>query len=149
MNSRLPSGETRTTNGLSPPGVGIVATCCADATSITPTFWLPWFVTYAVLPSGEKSRRGDAPGRNEAVHCARLSARDADAAIEQLGEVRQAVLAHRHAERRRSRHVVDQQPARVRVRPAAWGRGGHRHARRGRGKRRLRSGGSLIGRARG
>src|SRR2546421_1843791 len=54
MNSRLPSGETRTTDGFSPPGVGIVATCCAEGTSMTLTFWLNWFVTYAVLPSGEK-----------------------------------------------------------------------------------------------
>ena len=43
-NSRLPSGETRTTSG-DPAGVKMVDTCWAEATSITPTFWLPWLVT--------------------------------------------------------------------------------------------------------
>src|SRR5438128_4580717 len=55
MNSRLPSGDTRTTEGFSPPGIGIVATCCAEGTSITLTLRLLRFVTYAVLPSGEKA----------------------------------------------------------------------------------------------
>src|SRR6266702_1557422 len=54
MNNRVPSGETRTTNGF-PAGVKIVDTCWDEATSITPTFWSHWLVTYAVPPSGEKA----------------------------------------------------------------------------------------------
>src|ERR1051326_6944516 len=54
MKSRAPSGDTRTTNGLAGERE-IVATCCAPATSTTPTFCEYWLVTYAVAPSGEKS----------------------------------------------------------------------------------------------
>src|SRR6266581_4501062 len=57
MNNRVPSGETRTTNGF-PAGVKIVDTCWEEATSITPTFWSHWLVTYAVPPAGTAKSAG-------------------------------------------------------------------------------------------